>query len=160
MAANREECFEALFARLQEIELFKFTSRVFQPWGNTPPSQSPAMFMNKGPETPTNQDGLPPVWQLDVTLDIYVRNDMGRNYPPSKILNELLTAVEEKLQRSNLEPPNPIFQRFVANLTGTWGTTLGGLCVSCNISSQTDVIEGVADEDAVAIVTISILTTG
>lgn len=166
MAANREECFAALFALLEQLgtpaggSVFKFTSRVFQSWDDTPPPQCPAMFMVKGAEEQLPAGlGLPPLWRLRARVVVYARLDEGRLEPPSVQLNEIMTAVEGALERKPIEGPPTIPPKFVSNPAGYFGTTLGGLCFGCQLAGQIQTFEGVIGGDSMMIAEIEILTS-
>lgn len=164
MPANREPCFAALFARIEALTegdapTLKFASRALRSWDDTPPSECPAAYLTKGPESVDDRRGLPPIWSLEADLIIYAKNDEGRNTVPSIQINALLDAIEEMLQRTPTEGPadGAIFPN---NPDMMWGTTLGGLCYTCTINGTVEVYEGVVGGGAVAIVPILIVTSG
>lgn len=159
MAAQREPCFAALFALLTGVTEFNFTSRVFQDWSQKGPAECPAMFLLKGDEESTVKVGFPPMWKLEARGVLYVRNDGGRLEPPSIQLNVLLTAWEAALERKPIEPPLTGKQMFPNTPMGSWGTSLGGLCYSCQFSGKIQTFEGVISGAAMAVVPIEILTT-
>ena len=158
MAAQREPIFAALFGRLTSVTEFAFTSRVFQDWDTTQPPNCPAMFLAKGTEESIVKVGMPPLWTLHAVAVMYCKNDEGPDVAPSIQLNELLTAWEGALERQPTEPPvsNPM---FLNNPTGSWGTSLGGLCYSCQITGVIQIYEGTIAGTAQAVVPIDILTT-
>jgi hypothetical protein len=161
MALNREAIFAALFQRIEGVSAFKFTSRVFQSWDDTPPSASPAVFMVKGPERSNVRiQGAPPLLELTATVVIYAQNGIDPETPASTILNDVLDALDVALERTPIEGPAP-GAMFPANAGGggQWGTTLGGLVYGCQIEGSTEVFEGVISGWAQAIVPIQILVT-
>jgi hypothetical protein len=160
MAAQREPIFSALFALLTGVAGFAFTSRVFQDWDSVEPAECPAMFLAKGPEEAiVSKVGLPPMWKLRANGVMYCRNDEGRLVAPSIQINELLTLWEAALERKPTEPPITGVPQFPNTPQGYWGTSLGGLCYSCQITGQIQIFEGYISGTAMAVVPIEILTT-
>lgn len=157
MGFNREACFVALFDRLSVLEDFKFTSRVFQSWDDTPPPQCPAMFMVKDREReiPAAQ-GMPPLVTLTARLVLYVRNDEGRLVPPSTQINNLLDAIDGALKRKPEEGP-VANANFLNNPPSTWGTSLGGLCYTCKRQGEVMTFEGIIGSDAQVVLNIDML---
>ncbi len=154
---NREKVFVALFDRLAAVEGFKFTSRVAESWDDVPPSQSPAMFMVKDFErTLPYAQGMPPLFVLTARLVMYARNDQGRLVPPSTQINNLLDGVDAAIKRTPEEGPLA-GANFLNNPPGTWGTSLGGLCYTCQRQGEIMIFEGVIGSDAQAVVKIDIL---
>jgi hypothetical protein len=157
MPINREACFAALFQRLQAVPGFKFTSRVFQSWDDTMPPQCPAMFMVKDFErTVAAAQGMPPLFVLTARVVMYARNDEGRLVPPSTQLNDLLDGIDAAIKRTPEEGP-VAGANFLNNPPGTWGTSLGGLCYTCQRQGEVMIFEGIIGSDAQAVVKIDIL---
>lgn len=159
MAAQRETIFAALFARLQaNVTGIVTFSRKTTGFDDVPASMQPALFLVKGSETPVQQQGFPLLWKLDATVIVFCRNDADPDAAPSIQLNEILTAIETALERQPAEGPNPA-GRFPNSPGGSiFGTTLGGLCSHCWISSAIEVGEGAIGEQAIAIIPIEIFT--
>lgn len=166
MPVQRETIFAALFARIETIvdpdlrdgKLLRYATRVFEGWDETAPSQCPAAQLRKGPETRTQRLGAPPIVSLGASIAIYCKNDELRQTPASVQLNELIDAIEAMLERQPLDGPAPA-AIFPNNPSYFYGTTLGGLCFSCQIAGTIEVWEGVIDQDSVAIIPLEILTT-
>jgi hypothetical protein len=167
MAINREAIFAKLFARLETIvdptlaggKLLRFATRVYQGWDEVAPSQCPAALLLKGDETrPRRIQGLPPIVSLMASIVLYAKNDEERQVPASTQLNELITAIEALLERQPGELPST-GAVFPNNPDGSYGTTLGGLCFSCQIAGTVQTFEGVLDQDSAVIIPIEILTT-
>lgn len=166
MAVNREAIFAALFARLAGLAdpalagglLFRYATRIYEGWDETAPSQKPALQLRKGPETPTPRRGLPSLWTLSAGVIVYATADDAREVPASTQLNQLLTAIEGALERKPTDGPiaGAIFPN---NPDLVFGTTLGGLCYSCQIVPSVEVFEAGIDQDLLAIVPLEILTT-
>jgi hypothetical protein len=160
MAAQREAIFSTLFNLLTGVADFAFISRTMQSWDDVTPSECPAMFLAKGDEQAiTDKAGLPPIWKLTAKGVLYCRNDEGRLEAPSIQINNLLTLWEAALERQPSEPPPTGKPMFTNTPQGYWGTSLGGLCVSCQIVGQVQIFEGYISGAAMAVVPIEILTT-
>jgi hypothetical protein len=116
--------------------------------------------MVKGAENahPTSL-GLPGLLQMNARVVVYAQNDEGRLEPPSTQLNRILTALDAALERKPTEPPPPIPPKFVSNLAGNFGITLGGLCFSCQRNGQVQSFEGVIAGDAMIVLEIEMLTS-
>ena len=158
MALDREAIFVALFARIQALTAWGFSSRTFQTWDDTPPSASPACFLAKDTEDPTTIVGLPQSWRIRARVVVYALNESAASgIAPSTQLNQLLTALEGALERKPIEGP-AIGAPFPQNPGGA-GTTLGGLCYSCQIVGTVETFEGLVGGNAVMVVPIEILAT-
>ena len=163
MAAQRELIFAALFDRLSAISFFRYSSRVFQSWDDTPPSVQPAFFLLKGAEEGNIKlQGAPSGWKLKATVCVYISNDeTTHNEPsvaPSTTLNNAITLIEAALQMQSGELPN-LAGTFPSRPPGSFTTTLGGLCYSCQIVGTVEVFDGAIAGTAVALIPIEILTT-
>ena len=162
MAVNREALFSALYARLQSIAGFNYSSRTFESWDDTSPPERPAFFLVKGAETSVVRFRLPPQWTLEARMVIYCSNDGTHQTPPSTQINNLLQSIEAqlRLQQGEVAQTQGPVQYATAVQGYTWWTTLGGLCHQCAIEGTVEVFEGVIANTAVAIVPIVIRVDG
>lgn len=167
MPANREPCFAALFALLEELGVeadptngvFKLISRTIKTWDDVQSAQAPACFLAKGNETTEQRRGMPQLWRLEADIVIYCKVDEGRDTIPSIQLNEIISLVEGKLERKPTEVA-AAGALFADNPDMTFGTTLGGLCYTCAINGTVEVFEGLTGGGSVAIIPVEIITTG
>lgn len=158
MAFNPEAAMAALFTRLQQATVFAYSSRRLESWADTPPAECPAFFLASGPMTPEYQQGplLPPLWRINGTLVLYVRNDADPSAPPGILLNTVIGAVVGLLAMQPGEVPAQ-GAPFVARPPGQWGTTLGGRCSYCRVAGTITVDEGLIDNGGAAVIPIEML---
>jgi len=158
--AGRESLFAALFALLETVAPFAFTTRLWQSWDDTPPAEKPAMFMTKGPEDSTPKLPLPALRRYTARLVMYFSagGPQGRSTPPSTQINNALDALDAALALQAGEAPSPV-ARFAPPTLGA-ATTLGGLCYGVAIDGAVETLEGIADGgDAMCIVNLVVFTT-
>lgn len=171
MAIQREVIFAALFSRLEsrlvdpdlaDGKLFRYATRVFEGWDEMAPSQCPALQLRRGAESRPSalgRPGTPPIVSMGATIVIYAKQDEERQTPASVQLNALIDAVEACLERQPTDGPvdGAVFPQ---NPSYNYGTTLGGLCFSCQIVGTIETFEPItADGDAVVLIPVEILTT-
>src|SRR5574343_1112736 len=140
---NREAIYSALYARLQTVTAIKKFSRRLKGWSDVPAAEQPALFMVQADEQPDNNEGRPTIWTLNV--DVYVYTNIGKDTTgtPSVQMNSLLDAIEAAV---------------ASDLPG-FPQTLGGLVSHCWISGSIETDGGALDEQAVAVVPISMMVT-
>ena len=97
MATNLETVWEALFAWLRaETTSFKSFARRSKQWGL---EQLPALELyDNGDETPTDEDGLPPLWKAAGEIVIVAKIE-DADEAPTAHLNDLIHEVREALER-------------------------------------------------------------
>lgn len=140
---GREAVYQALFARLSSIAGFVTVSRKLKHWADVDASSQPALYQAQVRETPENVvNGLAQKWTLDVDLYVYVHTSGDES--PSIQLNQLVDAIEQRLQ------PDNALQRT---------QTLGGLVQWVRISGTIETSEGTLGDQAVAIIPIQMFTT-
>ncbi len=170
MAARREELLVALFARLRAITkangspYFATASRVFENFDNVPYGDRPALFVIKGDETATiAKVGLPALWAIKADAILYLQDDATTHQLPSAspdtMINDAITRIELALQMQPDEVA-AVHAPFVARPVGTFATTLGGLCLTCQIVGTVQVSDGSATGTAIVQIPIEMLTTG
>lgn len=164
MSAPREDLFVALFAILETLvgetdaSPLRFASRALLSWDDCPPGQCPAAFLVAAGEDRITRRGFPAMINVKAHIIVYAKNDQGRDQVPATQLNALISAIEDALQRQPSEGPAPA-ALFPQNPDMTFGTTLGGLCYTCQIGSAVDIFEGFQGPDAVAAIPVEMLTT-
>ena len=143
---GRETYYTALFAQLQTLLSanngpFSVVSRKPKPAEEHSGAELPALYMLVSHQPVKQDDGSPPIHELQATLilhaacnDRYVSGDIA--------INDLLDAVE-----TVLGPDNPV--------SGTY--TLGGLVQHCRIEGRCEIYAGVDGTRAAGIVPISIV---
>lgn len=160
MAANREACFAALATRLTGLPGVVTFSRTFLGWDDESAVEKPAVFLTKGGESARSAADGVLVWRLEATVIVTVRvREADPAVAPSTILNEIITAVEERLERQPLEGP-AVGARFMENPDRSAGTSLGGVCRECKIEGEIVTDEGGLGLDGIAVIPIAMYTTG
>ncbi len=164
MAAPREDLFVQLLAKLTALvgtgddAVLRYASRALLSWDDCPPAMCPAAFLVAAGESHTKRRGLPSLVLIHGQIIVYAKNDQGRDQVPATQLNNLISAVEDTLKRTPQEGPAPS-ALFPQNPDLTFGTTLGGLCYTCQIGPSIDIFEGFQGADAVAIIPVEMWTT-
>lgn len=158
-AVPRERIFVALFDRLKALPGFVSSSRIYLGWDAVEAALQPRLVMVKGDEIQIGtRKGMPPAWRIEVKAIVLVRTTEGDpELPPSTQINELISAIETALVRTLIEGP-AIDAPFQSNPSGTWGTSLGGLCVACQIEGDIITDEGALGHQGVAVIPIAIYT--
>jgi hypothetical protein len=145
MALDREQLFVALEQRLQQQlgnTIATFTRRVTS-WDDNPPTNNPTLLMLKKKETKRREErGVPIVWTLYLELWVYVNDDGTGVAQPSTLLNQILTAIEAALEVQGNEATAAGAMYLARRDEPPAGTTLGGLCMSCEIGDEILVFEG------------------
>jgi len=148
MNVSRESVFQALFTLVSGALIggqpaFVTTSRRLQQWSNVAPAQQPALFVMEGNQSAGESGpyGLTR-WELRAHLFIYARVGADPEETPSTTLNNLVDAVEWA----------------ILNVPKGQAQTLGGLVSDCRIVGEVVIDEGVLDQQALAIVPVSIIT--
>ncbi len=158
--AGREALFTALFARVSGITAFAFTSRAFQSWDDTPPAETPAMFMVKGPEESAARTPLPAMRRYTARVVMYfgiAAGTQGAVALPSTQINNALDALDQALALQADETP-AAGNRFVPP-EGASTTTLGGLCYGVEVDGAIETVEGFIGGGSVCIVPLVLFTT-
>ena len=137
----RESIYAALFTLVSAAPGLFTKSRKLLHWNDVPASQRPALFMAQRRETAMQVTGRPTVWTLQVDLYVYV-STLGNDYP-GEVLNPILDAITAQLDYPFAGQPQ----------------TLGGLVQWARIEGSIETDEGTLGNDAVAIISVSILTT-
>lgn len=144
---NSETIYQALFNRLSGIDGFVTTSRRLKHFNNVAPDARPALFITQGNQTEVPVKGLDAKVELEAEVYIYIHeNDPA--IPPSIQLNQLIDQV-----RTKLAPDYPDMCEY---------QTLGGLVEHCWVEGTIEVfeaVEGMLDDQGIAIIPIRILTT-
>lgn len=144
---NSETIYQALFNRLSGIDGFVTTSRRLKHFNNVAPDARPALFITQGNQTEVPVKGLDAKVELEAEVYIYIHeNDSA--IPPSVQLNQMIDRV-----RTKLAPDHPDMCEY---------QTLGGLVEHCWIEGTIEVfeaVEGMLDDQGIAIIPIRILTT-
>jgi hypothetical protein len=145
MALDREQLFVALFARLQTAlaGTVKSFSRRWTSWDDQNPANQPALLLLKGPEHARRDHmGTPIVWTLGAEIWVWAQDDGSAEAIPSTLLNQILTAIEAALEISPAELTAASAQYIARRDPPPAGTTLGGLCIRCEIMGEVKVFEG------------------
>lgn len=144
---NSETIYQALFNRLSGIDGCVTTSRRLKHFNNVAPDARPALFVTQGNQTEAPIKGLDAKVELEAEVYIYIHeNDPA--IPPSVQLNRMIDQV-----RTKLAPDHPDMCEY---------QTLGGLVEHCWIEGTIEVfeaVEGMLDDQGIAIIPIRILTT-
>lgn len=144
---NSETIYQALFNRLSGIDGFVTTSRRLKHFNNVAPDARPALFITQGNQTEVPVKGLDAKVELEAEVYIYIHED-DPTIPPSVQLNQMIDRV-----RAKLAPDHPDMCEY---------QTLGGLVEHCWIEGTIEVfeaVEGMLDDQGIAIIPIRILTT-
>lgn len=140
---NRENIYEALFAKVSAVDGIKTANRRLEHWSKVPAAKQPALFQAQKGESVQKKQGYPPVYLLRVDLWLYVHSGNDAKATPATALNGLLDALEAAL----------------APETGEEEQTLRGLVQHCFINGQIETDEGTLGPQAVAIIPVEILAT-
>jgi hypothetical protein len=141
---NREGIYAALFAKFDGITGMPTKSRRLMHWADVLAVQQPALFQAQKSEIVVQSRGLPPKWQLDLDLYLYVHAGDDPGSVPTTVLNPLIDAIEAALAPDNVRDGQNVL-------------TLGGLVSHCWISGQIQTDEGALGAQSIAIIPISIL---
>jgi hypothetical protein len=143
---NREAIMAALFTLVSTLPGLVTKSRRPRYWSDVPASETPALFLVAGDQTPKNDaSGAPVTWTLDATLYLYVHSQ-DPDVPPSVLLNGILDHLDALLL-----PPCP---------GAPWPagfSTLGGLVRHLWISGQIETSGDVLGDLGIAIIPLSML---
>jgi hypothetical protein len=158
MALDREALFVALFGRLQTQlgSAVASYSRRAESWDDTRPTSQPALLLIKGPEHSRRQGpGLGLLWVLHAQIWLYVKDDGTNRAVPSTQIHALLNSIESALE---IQPSEATLGNvFVARRDPPpAGTTLGGLCLRCEIVGEIAVHEGTMGHEAVVMIPVEI----
>lgn len=144
MAITREEVDVALEAQLLPLKTaddIKTFSRVLKNWEEVPAIEQPALFINKLPENTSQSKGSPRLKTSNYDLVCYTNTGEDIDVIRATQINVLLDAIDVRLK------PDPV----------TLFQDLGGLVSHAWIEGETQIIEGVLGEQALAIVPVKIL---
>ena len=146
-ALDRDAILEALLARLQaELagDVKTFTRRL-ETYANT--ELLPALVVLSPSHTAQTDLGMPPIWRMNVEVDVYLET-LAADVSPETRLNAIVKKLEEALERKATEA-RPAFGGDER------GTTLGGICSSCNVT-RVEVSQGTENGQGEAVVSITI----
>jgi hypothetical protein len=141
---NREGIYAALFSKFDGITGIPTKSRRLMHWIDVPAVQQPALFQAQKSEIVVQSRGLPPKWQLDLDLYLYVHAGDDPGSVPTTVLNPLIDAIEAALAPDNVKDGQNVL-------------TLGGLVSHCWISGQIQTDEGALGAQSIAIIPVTIL---
>lgn len=141
---NREAIYAALFGLLSGAAGFVTASRSLLPWDNLGGAQQPALMMiARREKADRGESGLPPRWHLGATVVVCVQTDESGAEAPDQQMNPLLDAVGAAVTPPTGDPQ-----------------TLGGLASYCYVDGNLERFPGSLANQAVAIVPITVVTTG
>ena len=144
-ALNREAIYAALATRLATISNLQVFRRL-PPSPQAPhPAEQPCAFVPADKEVPRRTARGSSVWTLSTEIILYQRTD-DQGSAPATPLTALVQSIEAALQMKagdlRIDPSS--------------GTTLGGLCESCDMG-PVQYGEGVEDGQGIAIIPITII---
>ena len=138
---TREPIYAALFALVSAATGIVTSSRRLRSFADVSSAECPALFMTQHTETQAVQTKIPGRWTLHVELAVFVNT--GANDPnivPVSVLNPILDCI-----CTTLVPPAPLAEQ-----------TLGGLVARCRIAGAIEIVEGVQDSTALAVIPVEI----
>jgi hypothetical protein len=138
---TRETIYSELFYLLSTVTKAITCSRRLRHWADVPASEQPALYLTQGAESLRRVKGLPPVYELTCSVYLYARTE-DPNETPATQINTMLDAVCTALEPL---PSSTTQDMGIPGVSHAWITSI-----------ETD--EGVLGEQAVAIITINILT--
>jgi hypothetical protein len=143
----RENIYAELFNILQGLTIggkpaFKTISRQLQMWSDVNIADTPALYIVQRSELARVVQKLPTIWELKLSLYLYVNTGGDTTKTPSSIFNPLVDAIEDILV-----PNPPALQEQL----------LGGLVTYCRIDGEILTDEGVLGDWGVVIIPIMIL---
>lgn len=144
---DRDAIMAALFDRLKDSlagSVRTFTRRL-EHYHNA--TLQPALVLLSSRHAANTELGMPPIWRMTAEVWIYSETTDSDGSPETK-LNALVGQLEAALER---QPEDP----RVAWGGDETGTTLGGLCSSCVVTSV-ELEQGAESGQAEAIITLSI----
>lgn len=163
MALDREALFVALTDRITTATegTVRLVTRRFEGWDTTPPPLQPAIAVIKGPERPDHKAAnVGAVWTLVAYLLVYARDDGSGDAVIDPLFNRILTAIEEALEMQPGEIPASTSRPYYPALGAAPGpTTLGGLCLSCQIVGEVEVYQGVTSHQGFLKLQVEIVAT-
>lgn len=163
MALNREVIFAALFARLQTAlsGTIKNFSRAFVSWDDTPPAVQPALLLLKGEERTKQRERVntPKIWMLAAEIWVYVQDDGTNEAVPSIQINNIIQLIEAALEMQPTEAAAAGAQYIVRRDAPPAPTSLGGLCLSCEIVDPILIDEGPQGHVGVVRIPVEIVAT-
>ena len=139
---SRNAIFSALFTKLSACASFATTSQRLRHWSEISPAQQPALFVPRGTETIHQVTGQPAITTLEAHVWIYATTT-DPNVAPQTQINDLLDAITAA----------------IAPVGALTTQTLGGLVQHCWIDGPIETDEGSLGDQAVAKLTIKMLTT-
>lgn len=142
---NREQIYQAFFALVSGAPGIVTKSRRLRSFADISSAECPALYMSQHQETQAVQTGLPGKWTLHVEVVVFVNT--GGNDPnviPVSALNPIMDAI-----CAILIPPVDFGEQ-----------TLGGLVHRCRISGSIQIVEGVQDDTAMAVIPVEIYLAG
>lgn len=147
-SVSRESVMVALFARLKAMKdagLFVTVSRRLKSFDDVPAQNQPALFMSEISQSFTQRNGYPRVLEMKVELYVYAQSNAvpDDESSPGSVMNPLLDAIEAALAPDDTE--------------GRRVCTLGGLVHHCWIEGDTREDEGVLGQQAIRVLTLSVL---
>lgn len=160
MALDREALFVALFARLQTSvgSIVKSYSRRWASWDDAPPTMQPALLLLKGPEKVERPvRGGPLLWRLTAHILVYAKDDGTGEAVPDTLLNQILTAIEAALEVQPDEATAVGAQYLARRDVPPAGTTLGGLCETCQMTGTVETYAGTQGHDGMIDLEVEIL---
>ncbi len=144
MAITREQVDLALEARLLPLktagDVLTF-SRVLKNWDEMSAVDQPALFINKLPENRAQSKGSPRLLTSNYDLVCYTNTGQDIDVIRATQINVLLDAIDARLA------PDPV----------TLFQDLGGLVSHAWIEGETEIVEGVLGEQAIAVVPVKVL---
>lgn len=141
---TREAIYSALFAKLAAIHGVRMCSRRLKGWSDVPATEQPALFMVQSEEEPDQDEARPTIWRLSVDVYVYCNSGRDPSVTPATEMNGILDEIEAAI--AGPFPGQP--------------QTLGGLVSHCWISDKIETDGGALDEQAVAIVPITMMAVG
>lgn len=121
----REQCYGALWARLEALPEFRLHARRVQIFDDVPPEMQPSIMQTQTGEHISQVKGIPPTSVLEANIYVYHHCGGSDDALPAPSLNELTDVVEQALA------PNVMGYQ-----------TLGGLVSHCWIEGQIQTFEG------------------
>lgn len=149
MAVDREALFVALFTRLQTNvgSLVASYSRRMAAWDDKPPAVQPALLLLKGEERMERTPGAPLIWHLMATILVYAKDDGTGSAVIDTVLNNILTAIESAMEMQPDELTAGGAMYLARPNFPPAATTLGGLCLGCELTGTTKTYLGTQGHD-------------
>ena len=138
---TREPIYAALWDLVSAAPGLVLTSRKLKHWEDVQQSEMPALFMAQGAQVAHIQTNLPTIWELDVTLWLYVGTQDASS--PGEVANPIMDAITGMLA-------------WVPSITKQ---TLGGLVHYARIEGTIETSEGTLGNTEVLRIPVKIKTT-